>query len=114
MTADIKWVLDTIISRGICPAGTRWFLFGSVSRLDSSAADIDLLIVYRGIDVPGTIRKSISNIALERPLHLTFMTPDEVEQTNFIEQQEAKEIFPGPSHLCRVEPMVEGSIRRDR
>lgn len=63
------------------------YAFGSVLQKDTSANDIDLLIIYRTARQPPLVRTALTAIEDTLPLHLTFMLPEEEQETAFISSQ---------------------------
>lgn len=71
-----------------------WYIFGSYLRIEKHAKDLDVLILYRHVQSPSIVRESLNNISLCYPLDLIFMTDDEERGFDFINQQQAKKLYP--------------------
>ena len=74
--------------------GSEWYLFGSVDRDNSSAADVDLLILCRDADQASGLRTAIDPDICGMPLHLSLMTYDEAKETGAVSCQRATKIYP--------------------
>lgn len=82
---------------GVIADGSTWYLFGSVDREESGAADIDLLILCRGADQADRLRSSIDPDILGLPLDLSLMTYDEAKEAGAVARQCARKIYPDVS-----------------
>lgn len=67
------------------------YIFGSVLHSDI-ANDIDILILYYNQDDLLHIKKSFTSLGLEYPLDIYYMTLDEVDDLDFINRTNAKNI----------------------
>ena len=72
----------------------NWYLFGSFLRDPNKARDIDILIIYKNESHPRIVREALSDIGLQFPLDLIFMTEEEESQFDFIRSQRAEIIYP--------------------
>ncbi|GLK79250.1 hypothetical protein [Methylopila turkensis] len=79
---------------GVIASGSTWYLFGSVDREESGAADIDLLILCCDADQADRLRNSIDLDMLGLPLDLSLMTYDEAKESGAIALQRARKIHP--------------------
>ena len=71
-----------------------WYIFGSYLRIEKHAKDLDILILYEHVQSPSIVRENLNNISLYHPLDLIFMTNDEEQGFDFINQQQAKKLYP--------------------
>ena len=85
---------ELAISLGPKAEGTQWYLFGSVDRGKSDAADIDLMILCKGDDQTDTLRRAIDPDAFSLPLHLALLTFDEAAEVDAVRVQRSRAIFP--------------------
>lgn len=85
------------IAAGLGPLadGTAWYLFGSVSRDDPDAADVDVMIICRDDAQADQMRNAIDLDALGYPLDLSLMTFAEEQECGAVARQNAQMIFPG-------------------
>jgi hypothetical protein len=71
----------------------RWYIFGSILRR-CDPNDIDVLIIYERLNEPKLIRASLGTLIFPIPLHLLFMTEEEVEETQFLTRWPNLLLFP--------------------
>jgi predicted nucleotidyltransferase len=71
------------------------WLFGSALR-SSSPRDLDVLVVYLDERVPPALRSSAYLELLSPPIDLIAMTPDEVDELNFLVTVPAVRLYPEP------------------
>jgi predicted nucleotidyltransferase len=73
------------------PPGFSLYLFGSVLRLDSDVADIDILIVYPDgeLDQAHTLAGTLRNSTSPRPLDVLAMSRSEEHETGFVLSESA-------------------------
>ena len=72
----------------------NWYVFGSYLTCTTTAKDIDILILYDGIDSAKIAREYLEELAIIYPIDILLMTKGEELQFNFIESQGAKKIYP--------------------
>jgi hypothetical protein len=75
-------------------AGSRWFLFGSITTTRRPVGDIDLLVVCETNDGCTLVRSELGPVCSQLPIHLLLMTVSEEAEVKFIEGQGAVEINP--------------------
>lgn len=69
-----------------------WFLFGSFLDCNSSASDIDLLVVTTDSRCKEIIRSALEETLLSFPVDLIIMSKTEEEELNFIAVTNARKI----------------------
>lgn len=90
------------------------WLFGSALR-SPSPRDLDVLVVYLDENVPRTLRSSTFLELLSPPIDLISMTPDEVDELNFLVTVPATRLYPLPSTDRAIAgKMVQETIREVR
>ena len=72
--------------------GIKCYIFGS-SLNKKCPNDFDILVLYDSEEHLSNIKQGFKSIAKSFPLHLNYFTFLEEEELNFIEQQNAREIF---------------------
>ena len=65
------------------------YIFGSYLHDPASACDLDVLVLYDEVDVPGQIREALSAADVPFPLHQMFLTFDEERHYQFVDWQYA-------------------------
>jgi len=93
----IDGITDLAEGLGLISNGSEWYLFGSVSRCDPDASDIDLIILCRSDAQADALRQAINLDCLALPLDLGLMTFDEAAQVDAIRTQGAWLIYPRTS-----------------
>lgn len=71
----------------------RIYIFGSY-LYSKTWADVDFIIIYRDIKDIHKIKTIYFNLLKDYPIDLTFMSMEEEKFYNFIQQTNAKIIFP--------------------
>jgi predicted nucleotidyltransferase len=83
------------------PAGVEAvYLFGSARHGDPDPADLDVLVVYAsGLErqamreIGDPVRQTLAD-RFDVPLHLLLLSPDEVQETGFVELEDAIQVWP--------------------
>jgi hypothetical protein len=63
------------------------YVFGSTLGKCASPNDVDILVIYKKEYQPRLVRGVLEGIDDRVPLHLTFMLPEEEQETGFISTQ---------------------------
>lgn len=71
----------------------RIYLFGSVLVDPAKNADVDILIVYRKPGDVSMVRKAFGELSLEWPLHLLFLTCEELTESDFFKKYHPVLVF---------------------
>ncbi len=79
--------LTTLVSLTNNFPTTQWYGFGSFFNGRGPFNDIDLLAVCVEKNEAVGIRKALSTLAAEWPIHLIVMTNDEATETSFVTRQ---------------------------
>ena len=87
-------LLAAIHQLGAAKDGSEWYIFGSVDRDESTANDIDLLILCVDANQANHFRRSIDPDSFALPLDLALMTFDEAVEIDVVRCQSGRMIFP--------------------
>lgn len=107
---EVDWVAHNIIASNLCVEGSKWYLFGSVTKVGVFPADIDILVIYKDTEMIEAIRRNISHVELQRPLDLIFMNDDEVTELGFIDSEKCIQIFPKNELRCSGDKQFKSQL----